>query len=84
MVRVEKKPGAAADGIAFGAGVYDNATRTSLADFKAQLTGTPGTYHSYMVGTVELSPDRDIWVAPASNQSVRAIYVDRVYLVPEQ
>jgi hypothetical protein len=84
IVRVEKEPGAAADGIAFGAGVYDNAARSYPADFKARLGDTSETYRSYLVGTVETSPDCDIWVAPAGNQAVKAIYVDRVYLVPER
>jgi hypothetical protein len=82
VVRVEKEPGTAGDGIAFGAGVYDNLTRGSLADFKARLADTGDTYRSYLLGTAETSPDRDIWVAPASNKAVKAIYVDRVFLVP--
>ena len=82
VVRVEKEPGTAGDGIAFGAGVYDNLTRGSLADFKARLADTGDTYRSYLLGTVETSPDRDIWVAPAGNKAVRAIYVDRVFLAP--
>jgi hypothetical protein len=84
VVRVEKKSGAAAEGIAFGAGVYDNATRAYPADYKAQLAYASDAYHSYLVGTVENSPNRDIWVAPAGNKAVSAIYVDRVYLVPQQ
>jgi hypothetical protein len=83
VVRVEKEPGAAPDGIAFAAGVYDNAARSHPADFKARLEDTSEAYRSYLVGTVETSPDRDIWVAPAANRSVRALYVDRVFLVPE-
>ena len=82
MVRVEKEPGAALDGIAFGAGVYDNRTRAHPADFKARLGETTDTYRSYLLGTVETSPDRDIWVAPAGNKAVKGIYVDRVFLVP--
>jgi hypothetical protein len=82
VVRVEKEPGAALDGIAFGAGVYDNRTRAHPADFKARLGETTDTYRSYLLGTVETSPDRDIWVAPAGNKAVKGIYVDRVFLVP--
>jgi hypothetical protein len=81
VVRVEKQPDAAPDGIAFGGGVYDNVTRAYPADFKARLADTTETYRSYLLGTVETSPDRDIWVAPAGNKAVKAIYVDRVLLV---
>ena len=63
---------------------YNNATRAVPADFKAQLADTTDTYRSYLLGRVETRPDRDIWVAPAGNKAVRAIYVDRVYLVPDQ
>ena len=77
----DKERRAAPDGIAFGAGVYDNSTRASLAISKHRPAETTDTYRSYLVGIVETNPDRDIWVAPAGNRAVRAIYVDRVFLV---
>jgi hypothetical protein len=82
VVRVERQSGAALDGIAFGAGVYDNQSRAHPADLKVRLSDTTDTYRSYLLGTVETGPDRDIWVAPAGNKAVKAIYVDRVFLVP--
>jgi hypothetical protein len=84
VVRVEKEQGAAPDSIAFRAGVYDNRTHTNSADFKARLGETAEAYRSYLVGEVETSPDHDIWVAPAGNKGVKAIYVDRVFLVPKR
>jgi len=83
VVRVERQPGAAPEGIAFDAGVYDSVTRAYPASFKVPVAETVDAYRSYLLGTVDISPDRDIWVAPAANKAVKAIYVDRIFLVPE-
>ncbi|HOX57360.1 MAG TPA: DUF4838 domain-containing protein [Candidatus Paceibacterota bacterium] len=83
VVRVEREPGVTSHGIAFGAGVYDNQTRTYPADLKVLLNETVAGYRSYLVGTVENNVNRDIWVAPAGNKAVKAIYVDRIFLTPE-
>jgi len=82
VVRVETQPDASPDGLAFCAGVYDNRSRSHPADFKARVADTYSGYRSYLVGIAELSADRDIWVAPAANNCVRAIYVDRILLCP--
>ena len=71
-----------ADSIAFSAGVYDTKTRAYPANLKALLADAASAYRSYLLGTVEFNPDRDIWVAPAGNKSVKAIYVERIFLVP--
>lgn len=83
-VRVEKAVGASNDEVAFTAGVYDNQTRAYPANFKARLSETTDTYRLYPVGTVETSADRDIWIAPAGNKAVKALYVDRVFLVADK
>ena len=83
VVRVEKEAGGSGDGIAFTAGVYDNRSREHPATLQAKLSETPNEYHLYKLGTVDMGPDRDIWIAPASNKSVKAVYVDRVYLLPQ-
>jgi Domain of unknown function (DUF4838) len=82
VVRLEKDPGAAADSVAFTAGVYDNQTHTYPANFKALLGDASTGYHSYLLGTVTFTADRDIWVAPAAHKAVKALYVDRIFLVP--
>jgi hypothetical protein len=84
VVRVEKDSGGADDSIAFSAGVYDTKTRAYPANLKALLADAASAYRSYLLGTVEFNPDRDIWVAPAGNKAVKAIYVDRIFLVPSQ
>ena len=67
--------------MAFSAGVYDNKTRAYPGRFQSAAGGHGPAYRSYLLGTVEINPDRDIWVAPAGNKAVKAIYVDRVFLV---
>ncbi len=68
--------------VVFAAGVYDNQTKKSMADFKGVATSDSEKYRSYLVGTVQFNPHRDIWVSPAKNSDVKAVWVDRVYLVP--
>ena len=60
---------------------YDDKVRSHPASFSARVGDVSQQYRSYLLGTIETSPDRDIWVAPAENKSVRAIYVDRIFLV---
>jgi hypothetical protein len=82
VVRVEKNAGGVADSIAFTAGVYDTKAHAYPVELKAQLGHCNQSYQSWLVGTVETSPERDIWVAPAGNKAVASIYVDRVVLAP--
>jgi hypothetical protein len=82
VVRVEKEAGGPSDSVAFSAGVYDTKSHAYPADFKARLGEVGPTYRSYLLGTVEFNQYRDIWVAPTGNQSFRAVYVDRIYLMP--
>lgn len=82
VIRVEKAADSQGGTSAFGAGVYDTKAKSYPADFKATVGETGEGYRSYLLGTVEMSPDRDIYVAPSGNASVKAVWVDRVYLVP--
>jgi hypothetical protein len=82
VVRVEKEAGGAADSVAFTAGVYDNQAHGSAAEIKPRLGDVSTTFHSYLLGELKLTPDRDIWVGPAANKAVKGIHVDRIFLVP--
>jgi hypothetical protein len=82
VARVDKPEKAAPESVAFSAGVRDNKARSSVADAAVKACDVGADYHSYLVGTVELNPDRDIWVAPSKSGAIKDIYVDRVYLVP--
>ena len=82
VVRVEQATGAKLDSVAFAAGVYDNAAKNYLADTKFRAREVSGNYRRYLIGTFAPEPGRDIFVAPAGNPDVNAIWVDRVILVP--
>jgi hypothetical protein len=66
----------------FTAGVYDTQTRKAVAEFSAAPGPEARGYHSYLIGTTELNAHRDIWIAPAKNPAVKAVWIDRVYLAP--
>jgi hypothetical protein len=82
VVRVKENPDAKPDSIAFGVGVYDTAEKNYPADVKFRCSETDNDYHSYLVGTFEPSATRDIFVSPANNPGVKAVWIDRIYLVP--
>lgn len=83
VVRVEKSAGVEPSFLAFTAGVYDTAASASRGDIAVPLANasTDG-YKSYLVGTVDVNADQYVWVAPPAQPGVRAVWVDRVYLVP--
>jgi hypothetical protein len=82
VVRVEKTADTKPDAVAFGAGVYDNAAKRHVADaqFKAGEAGSG--YGSYLIGTFDPGPQRDLFIAPADSPGVTAVWVDRVLLSP--
>lgn len=76
---------------AFTAGVYDTAGKVGAAAITARVADVSETgYRSHLIGTVDLHAGQYVWVAPAINVSgtlavgVKAVWVDRVYLVPEK
>ncbi|MDB6121477.1 MAG: hypothetical protein JWQ71_470 [Pedosphaera sp.] len=82
VIRVEKRSNAAPETPAFGVGVFNNKSRSYPAEMKVKIGDASEAYHSYLLGTVELNSDCDIWVAPPGNKEIKALYVDRIYLVP--
>ncbi len=82
IARVEDGNKSTPESVAFSAGVYDNKTRASVAGLKVKVGEAGSGYRSHLVGTVQLDPGRDIWVAPSKSGAVKDIYIDRAYLVP--
>jgi hypothetical protein len=72
---------AAGEGAAFTAGVWDTTQGQALGSISVSAAGASGAYRPYLLGTVEAAAGRYIWVAPAANPTVKAIWVDRVWLV---
>jgi hypothetical protein len=83
VVRVEKTAEAKPDSVAFSAGVYDNAAKSHSVDAKFRVGEMSDGYRSYLVGAFEPGAQRDIFLAPAGNPEVKAVWVDRVFLVPD-
>jgi len=84
VVRVEKTPDADPNAAAFTAGVYDTAARASRGEIRVRIADAAETYRSYLLGTVETNADQYVWAAPTAVPGVKAVWVDRVYLVPTE
>jgi hypothetical protein len=62
--------------------VYDSDRKDYPAQAKINLEQASGEYQAWPIGSFEPSPNRDIFVGPVSNPAVKAVWVDRVYLIP--
>jgi hypothetical protein len=82
-VRVEKSGD---QGNAFSAGIYDTKNQVSLGQtYVACESIADDQYHVYKLGTTKLHGDVYLWVAPPSNpDNVKAVWVDRFWLVKEK
>lgn len=69
---------------AFSAGVYDNLAKKDLMMMSYRLNEVAPGYKAYELGTFDVKPEMTVWVAPPSNPKVKAVWVDRVYLVKER
>ncbi|MFO0925897.1 MAG: hypothetical protein U0736_02530 [Gemmataceae bacterium] len=82
VVRVESADEAAPEALAFTAGVYDEAARASRGEVAVKLRDAAAGYRSYLLGTVDLRAEQIVWAAPPAGRGVKAVWVDRVYLLP--
>ena len=82
VARVDKTAKAAANDAAFRAGVNDDKSKKHPVDFTVRIGETGNGYRSFLIGTVEMNRDRDIWAEPPGSESVQAVWIDRVILVP--
>lgn len=67
---------------AFTAGVWDAGAATSRGDIAVSRHDAGTGYRSYLLGTVATNAEQYIWVAPAQGSAAKAIWVDRILLVP--
>ncbi len=97
VLRADKKPGVDAQKDGFWAGVWDTAAWKSAGEIRGKIADLDEKrYRSFLIGTVEMHPNMYIWVAPpasgidgpvhvpAEQANIQALWVDRVYLVPER
>lgn len=83
-IRVEK---AGNEGPAFTAGIYDAAAREYLGNIAVSAAEIPddGQYHTYKLATTRLNDQAFLWAAPAANEeNIKAVWVDRFWIVKEQ
>jgi hypothetical protein len=66
-------------------GVYDNRTQRGLAGKVLQVADLAGArYRTVELGPIALDGQAYAWVAPVNRAEIRAVYVDRIYLVREE
>ncbi len=82
VVRVEPAAGTKPTVPVFSAGVYDETSRKSLASVTVNLGAAGDAYRSHWVGTAEMNPGCEIYVAPAADGAAKSVWVDRVLLLP--
>ncbi len=69
-------------GTAFSAGVWDTAHGQDLGSVAIAAVDAADQYTAYRIATVEAGADRYIWIAPTVNNTLKGIWVDRIWLVP--
>jgi hypothetical protein len=82
VVRVDRESDVDAQTPAFTAGVYDTGARASRGEISVRAGEASETYRSYLLGTVETNPEQYVWAAPTAQKGIKAVWVDRVFLVP--
>jgi len=82
-VRIDRgespNPGAGA----FTAGIYDAGSGEGKGQVAVTVGEATDSYRSYLLGTVTSRAEMYVWVAPVPGSGVKAVWVDRVYLVPD-
>lgn len=77
------KPDQAFETGVFDAFLYPNGRYYLARENVAVEKVTDGAYHTYDLGVHDLKPGMHIWATIADSPSVKAVYVDRAYLVKE-
>jgi hypothetical protein len=82
VARIEPSADAKPESPVLTAGVYDGVAKNHPADAKFSVSEAGENYRALAFGAFEPGRSRDIYVSPLKNPSVKAVWVDRVYLVP--
>jgi hypothetical protein len=82
IARVEKANNCPEDAPLFSAGIYGNSKKEYVATITPTARDAGSSYKSFLIGTYKSGPDRDIWIAPSGDKNIKAIYIDRIYMVP--
>lgn len=82
VTRVEQNADANPASPALNGGVYDNAAKNYPAERKLSIQELGAAYRSQLLGTFAPGTERDIFISPMNNPQVKAVWIDRVFLVP--
>ncbi|NOS69017.1 MAG: DUF4838 domain-containing protein [Verrucomicrobia bacterium] len=82
VVRIEAADGAKPDAAAFSARVHDGPLGKYISERLIKVSETAAGYHSYLVGTMELSSYSRLWMGHPNNEAVKSVWLDRAILVP--
>jgi hypothetical protein len=94
VIKVEKRAGVDPEKEAIWAGVYHTGKKVGLAEVVIPIKETSDGYRSYLIGTVEASPEQYIWIAPPGGGlagparlspgegNIEGLWIDRIVLVP--
>lgn len=82
VARVETTADAKGSATAFQARIHDGPLGKYVAERGIKVSEAGKDYRAHLVGTVDLSSYSRLWMGHASNPAVKAVWLDRVVLVP--
>jgi len=70
------------EGTAFTLGIYDSNSKQNAVSITETLDQAPlDEYRTYDLGVHKLTTDMYFWIAPPGSETVKAVYVDRIFFV---
>lgn len=82
VIRVEAADGAPADAGAFQMRIVNAMSDVAGVDRFIKIGETSNDYRAYLAGTVELQPSAWFWLFHSRNKAAKAVWFDRLFLVP--
>jgi len=82
VARIEAADGAQADAPAFSVRIHDGPSGKYIAERTIKVSEAASGYRSFLVGPVELGSYARLWMGHAHDDAVKAVWFDRVILVP--
>lgn len=86
VIRIEPKPDATLNGLAFVAGLYSTTHTPGVGlHFNEDLAAlADGKYHVVEIGKTKLDSGCYVWISPPRREDIEALYVDRIILVRDK
>ncbi len=84
VARVQTAGGAKPDAPAFAARVFDHLSGKYVAERTVTVAESASGYRPYLVGTIKIHPYVRLWMGHAHDDSVEAVWLDRIFFIPEK